>query len=221
MRADYTPELLSRAQAWLSLPLDEKRRVAGLEELAALYSAITGEPLSTCRQCQYSDRAALVVAYTREASTFLSPEPMSDSKYTLANGFENEVFSHEKYSKNVTLDTVTDEAAEFFIKHGYGHAFVLKPTADAGETEQPSDEKPSKTDLQARYKALFGEDAPKKHTIDKLTADINAKEAENALAQARTDYEAAHGEAPDQRLGVEKLTELTAAKLAEPQGSAE
>ncbi|MBO2010847.1 hypothetical protein [Hymenobacter negativus] len=216
MRTAYTPELLARAQAWVSLPLNDKRYQAGMTELWALYAAITQTPVSTCRQCQYSDYAAIVVAYVREATTFLHPETVSDTKYTLANGYENEQFVHEKYATTITGENLTDEAAEFFIKNGFAHAIILKAGQNADGSTGEVDTKASKADLQARYKELYGEDAPKKHTVDKLTADIHTKEGENALADARAAYEAAFGETGDHRLGVEKLNELTAAKLAEP-----
>lgn len=216
MRVVYTPELLARAQAWVSLPLNDKRYAPGMKELWALYAEITQTQPGDCRQCMYSDYAAVVVAYTREASHFLFPETMPESKYTLANGYENEQFVHEDYATTITAENLTDEAAQFFISKGFGHAIILKAGENADGSTGEVDNKPSKADLQARYKVLFGEDAPKKHTIDKLTEAIDGKEAENALTDARAAYEAAHGEAPDQRLGVEKLTELTNAKLAEP-----
>jgi hypothetical protein len=219
-RIAYTAELLSRAQAWLSLPLTDKRYEAGLQELTELYRLITGEPASSCRQCQYSDWAATVVAYVREASTFLFPETMSESKYTVANGYEHEQFVHEDYNKVVTAENLTDADAKFFIGKGFGHAIKLKAGENPDGSTGEVDTKPTKDELKARYAELYGQDAPKKHNVAQLTADIATKEGEIALGQARADYETAFGQAAEDGLSLEKLTELTAAKLAETQGSA-
>jgi pyruvate/2-oxoacid:ferredoxin oxidoreductase beta subunit len=212
MAAAHTPELLARAEAYLALPVRERRlKRAALDELLSLYNAITGQRRTWCPSCEYADFFKVVADYIHQSHNPLSSATMATSKYQIASGFENETFVHEKLSEPITAANLTDEAAEFFIKNGYDKQFVLKP----GAPDEESEAKPTKADLRARYKELFNEEAPKKHTVEHLTKDIETKEAEVSLANARADYEDAHGEAPDQRLGVDRLSELTTAKRAE------
>lgn len=176
MAVDYSnEETLVRAQAWLALPLASKRYPEGLAELTALYNLITGEQASTCRQCKYSDYAAVVQNYARHSLRLLHPELMADSQYTLAPGFENETFVHEQFGQVITADNLSDKAAEFFIKNGFGHAFVKKEAAPA-ETE-PTQPK-LKADFQAQYKELLGSDPDPKLTIADLSKAIDARQAE-------------------------------------------
>ncbi|MGI4884280.1 MAG: hypothetical protein ACRYFR_04905 [Janthinobacterium lividum] len=130
----FSEALVARAQAWADQPLNDKRRPAGLAELAALWSAITGQPAGTCRQCQFSDFNATVGAYLRESFRYLHPELMADAKFLLAAAFATQSLVHESYNKAVTADNLTDEDAAFFITHGYAHAFTKangKPLSEA------------------------------------------------------------------------------------------
>jgi hypothetical protein len=174
----YTEELLARASAWASLPLEERRRPAGLAELAALYGDITSAPVSSCRQCQYSDYSAVVQAYVRQASRLFHPETMPDSNYTLAPGYENETFVHESFSQAVTADNLTDEAAEFFIKAGFEHAFVKKAQPKTSKPQEEPAKLTPKQQLQATYKELYNEDADDKVTSEQLKELIATKQAE-------------------------------------------
>jgi hypothetical protein len=126
-KASYTQALLDRAQAYVGQPLNNRRYEQGLTEISLLYAAITGEAVGTCRQCQYKDFLAVVTAYIREATRFLHPELMADSKYTFAPGFAGEVIADGRYTKTVTAENITDEDAEALIKLGFGHVIVLKP----------------------------------------------------------------------------------------------
>lgn len=134
----YSQELLDRATAYLEQPLSARRYQDGLTEITSLYTAITGQAVGKCRQCQYSDYVAVVQAYIRQATRELHPETMADSNYTLAPGFENETFVHEAYDKAVTASNLTDDDAKFFIGKGFDKAFVLKSSqkaaAEGGET---------------------------------------------------------------------------------------
>ncbi len=176
MAINYTQELLDRAKAYTEQPLNSRRYADGLAEVSALYSAITGEAVGTCKQCQYSDYLAVVTNYIRVATRFLHPETMPDSKYTIAPGLENETFVHEGYNSAVTAENLTDQAAEFFISKGFKHAFILKPSAEGVE---PEGNKPptEKQQLQARYKELFQAEADEKLTIAQLKEGIKSKEA--------------------------------------------
>ena len=174
----YPQELLDRAQAYIEQPLTARRNDAGLAEISSLYSAITGQPIARCRQCQYADYHAIVIAYIREASHFLHPETMSDSKYTMAPGYQNEVFTHENYSQAVTAENLTDEAAEFFIKNGFGHAIVKKAAAVKADTE-------------ASAKA-----AAEKKAADKAAKEATEKAAKE-VAEKKTAKEAAEKAAAD------------------------
>ncbi|WP_400190666.1 hypothetical protein [Hymenobacter sp. B81] len=182
MAVTYTQELLDRAEAWTRQPLAEKRSAAGLIRLAALYSAITGTAAGSCRQCQYSDYNAVVQAYVRQASAHLYPETVSKTQYSLAPGFENETFVHEAYDQAVTAATLTDADAEFFIKNGFGHAFLKdgKPIPQKTEAEAAGDGAPKlkKADYQARYEELHGEKPDEKLTIAQLIEANDAKQAD-------------------------------------------
>jgi hypothetical protein len=171
----YSQALLDRATAYLDQPLTARRYAEGLAEISHLVSDITGEASGSCRQCQYLDYVAIVKNYQRAATRFLHPELMVDSKYTIAPGLENETFVHEGYGSTVTAENLTDEAAEFFIRKGFSHAFLLKPGAEAAkpESDKPLTEKQT---LQARYKELFGEQPEEKVTIAELKEAIKTKE---------------------------------------------
>ena len=131
-KAPYTQALLDRANAYTGQPLNNRRYAPGLTEISQLYVHITGETVGTCRQCQYKDFLAVVTAYSREATRFLHPELMADSKYTFAPGFADEVIADGRYNKTVTAENLTDEDAEALIKLKYDHVIVLKPGQEPG-----------------------------------------------------------------------------------------
>ncbi|GGG34226.1 hypothetical protein [Hymenobacter glacieicola] len=175
MAAAYNEELLSRVQTWLGYSYSKRHTRENTAELHALYAAITGGSAEGCTNCNYDGYVGLLEAYERQSLRFLHPELMPESNYTLAPGFENETFVHESYSKAVTADTLTDEAAEFFISKGYGHAFVKK---EGAETKSEAPKLTEKQQLQAEYKDLFAQDADEALTIPKLKEAIAAKKAE-------------------------------------------
>lgn len=178
MAVDYSNEAtLVRAQAWLALPLDQKRYPAGLEELTAIYSLITGEQASTCRQCQYSDYVAVLKNFERHSLRLLHPKLMADSQYSLAPGFENETFVHEKFGTVLSADNLTDDGAEFFINNGFKHAFVKKEAAPA-ETETPAPK--VKADYQAEYKKVLGTEPDPRLTIAELKDAIEARQPDQS-----------------------------------------
>jgi hypothetical protein len=135
----YTQELLDRAQAYVEKPLTARRYEEGLAELTTLYSDITGQAVGTCRQCQVSDFMAVVTAYIREATRFLHPETVKDSKYTFTPAFINEKIADGRYSKVVTAENLEDADAEVLLKLGYEHVIMLKSNEEAsaeGDSEQ-------------------------------------------------------------------------------------
>jgi hypothetical protein len=162
-KAPYSQALLDRAQAYVEQPLNARRYDAGLTEISQLYAEITGEPVGKCRQCQYKDFLAVVTAYIREATRFLHPELMADSKYTFAPGFAGEVIADGRYSKTVTAENLTDQDAEALIKLGYGHVIVAKPgesilagASDQGEVDfdvEPNGKSQVELDLEAEQQA--------------------------------------------------------------------
>jgi hypothetical protein len=177
MAVNFSQELLDRATAYVGQPLTARRYDAGLTEISQLYSAITGEAVGTCRQCQYSDFMAVVTNYIASATRFLHPETMSETTYTFAPGYEHEHIAHERYNKKVTVDNLTDEDAEQLIKLGYGHVIVKKTAAVA---EKPADNTPKltpKQQLQADFGRIIGTKPDDKLTMDQLTEQIKAKEA--------------------------------------------
>ena len=187
MAVIYTEELLSRANTWLSTPLNQRRSPEGLRALAALYTDLTGESAGSCRQCQFSDFNSAVGSYSREAQRFLHPETVANSTYTLASPFQNEQLVHEKYGKVVSAENLTDKDAEFFIENGYKHAFLKngKPLSD----EADKDETPKLTEkeqAQADYKAAYGEDPDQKLTIKELKEATSKKVAAAPAGNADT-----------------------------------
>ena len=138
MTTVYTQELLDRATAYAGQPLTDRRSPAGLAELASIYSAVTGEEVGSCRQCQYSDFLAALSKYSRAATRFLHPELMSDSKYAFAPGLENEQLVHDSYGKVVTAENLEDKDVEFFKSKGMGSLFVAK-TKKGAETTAATD----------------------------------------------------------------------------------
>ena len=154
MRAAYTQQLLDRAQAYVGQPLAARRYAEGLAEVSALYAEITGEEISTCRQCQYSNYLAVVTAYIREATRFLYPELMSDSKYTFAPAYANEQIADGRYDKVVTAENLEDKDAEALIKMGYGHVIVKKGAAD--KAAAAGDSKPEASEAETKAKEAEG-----------------------------------------------------------------
>jgi hypothetical protein len=182
----YTQELLDRAVAYLAQPIDQRRRTDGLADISQLVADINGQPVGSCRQCQYADHLATVKAYITQATRFLHPDTMSTSQYAIAPAFASEVFVHENYSGSVTAETLTDQAAEFFIKNGYRHAFLKdgkaipepKAAAEGGEAGKPAPAL-KKADYQLQYEQLLGEKPADSLTIAELTKAIADKQAEN------------------------------------------
>ena len=176
----YTEALLARAEAYVALPITQRRYASGLAEISSLYSDITGQAVSSCQQCQYLDFLAVVRSYIRQATLHFHPELMADSNYTLAPGFQDAKFIHENRSEPMTAETLTNEGVEFFIKNGYDHAFVKKSAGKAGADGDDKPELKRKADFQARFKELFATEADEKLTIAQLTEHIEAKEADAA-----------------------------------------
>ncbi len=172
MAVNYNEQILSRAQAWLSLPLNDKRQQAGLDELAAIYSLATGQTTSSCRQCQYSDYADAVKTYERQALRHLYPDLMADSKYIFAPGFENETYVHEGYNKVVTSENLEDADAEFALKNGGKHLFVKRAEEKAPASTSKLTEKQQAV---ADYKVLFNADADEKLTAKEIKELIAAE----------------------------------------------
>lgn len=204
--------LLDRATAYVSQPLAARRYEEGLAEITALYSEITGQPAATCRQCQYSNYLAVVQAYIRQATRELHPETMAESNYSIAPGLENEVFVHEGLSEAVTAENLTDKSAEFLIKHGYKHAFVLKSAAkadaDKGDKIEVESENPlvPQADLEKEQEAHRAtakrlEEAQATHAADKTKASdaLKAeKEAHRATKKELTSVAGKLGEVEKQ-----------------------
>jgi hypothetical protein len=166
MALTYSQELLDRATAYVGQAASARRYDAGLTEITDLYTAITGQAVGKCRQCQYSDYLAVVQAYIRQATRELHPETMPESNYTLAPGLENETFVHESYGKAVTGANMNDDDAKFFISKGFDKAFVLKssqkPTADGSqaETETQADQpQPSAREAELEKEVASGKQA--------------------------------------------------------------
>jgi hypothetical protein len=213
--------LLDRATAYVAQPLAARRYEAGLAEVTALYSAITGQPAATCRQCQYSTYLAVVQAYIRQATRELHPDTMPESKYSIAPGLENETFVHEGLSEAVTAENLTDKTAEFLMKHGFEHAFVLKSGAKAeaekggepaGDESQPTErEQALQTQLtQATEQATKAGEATTK-------AKAEASDAKKAL-KAEKD---AHAATSKELAAVKQQLADTADKLAQATKPAE
>jgi hypothetical protein len=112
---------------------------------------------------------AVVNNYIREATRFLHPELMPDSKYTFAPQFANEQIADGRYSKVVTAETLTDKDAEALIKLGYGHVIVLKSGAEAGEPAGDDKAGANETETKAK-EALKTEKAAHSETKKELTA---------------------------------------------------
>lgn len=176
MKADYNQALLDKAQAYIEQPLTARRYDGGLTEISQLYADITGEPVGKCRQCQYLDYLAVVTAYIREATRFLHPELMADSKYTFAPGFQNEVIADGRYSKVVKAENLDDKDAEALIKLGYGHVIVKKSSkeadaTDADDTTEVSDSEKKAKEAEGKAKdALKTEKEAHAATKKELTA---------------------------------------------------
>lgn len=213
----YSAELAARADAWLALPLAQKRSPEGLTELGSLWATMQGLPPVACRQCQYSDRARDVATYLRDYHRFTQhPDAMSDSKYTFAPQFTGEVIADGRYNKTVTAENLTDADAEALLKLDYGHVIVLK----AGATAAPSTTAPTSPETaptereqtltqqltQATEQASKSNEAEKKAKQETSTAQKALKAEKDAHALTKKDLEAVR----------EQLAELQA-KLTEAQ----
>lgn len=201
MKAAYTQQLLDRAQAYVEQPLTARRYDEGLTEISALYADITGEPVGKCRQCQYQDFMAVVAAYIREATRFLHPETVKNSKYTFAAGFANEQIADPRYNKVVTSESLEDADAEQLIKLGYGHVIVLKPGQEESAEGESSTEVAHQNPLvpqadlekeqqahQATAKQL--EDAQAANAADKQKAADTLKTEKDAHKATKTELTA-------------------------------
>lgn len=178
----YTQALADRAQAYLDLPLTEKRSPNGLAALAAIWSAIQQQPAGNCRQCQFSDYNATLIAYLRDFSRLQNPEAMSDSTYQFAPQFADATLTHDSYSKVVTADNLTDEDVKFFTEKGRKDLFVKKGEAHAAP--DPTD-KGGSTDTKASD-ALKGEkEAHKAEKKAHAETKKQLSEIEKQLAEAQ------------------------------------
>lgn len=202
MARAYTQDLLDRASAYVTRSLGAKRSPEGLAALASLYADVTGEPVGSCRQCQYSDFVHSLTSYIREATRFLHPETMAETTYQIIGPAAGETFVHPSWNKAVTSDNLTDKDAEFFIKHGYADTFVRKDGSTAGAKAE--DAKTADSEAVSRAKAattkaeesLKTEKAAHGDTKKKLTAaEKHLTEGQTKLAtaeQALTAEKAAH-----------------------------
>jgi hypothetical protein len=208
-KATYNQQLLDRATAYVEQPLTARRGTeAGLSELTALYSAISGEAAGTCRQCQVSDFMAVVTAYIREATRFLYPETVQDSNYTFAPAFANEQIADGRYDKVVTAETLTDADAEKLIKMGYGHVIVKKGGEDAAATAEGSTDGSTQTlavtqaDLEAEQTAHQAttkrlEEAQAVHTADKQKSSDSLKAEKDAHTATKKELTASKKQVTD------------------------
>jgi hypothetical protein len=194
----YTQELLDRATTYAGQPLTDRRSLAGLAELAGIYSAITGQEVGNCRQCQYSDFLAALSNYSRAATRFLHPELMSESKYAFAPGLENEQLVHDSYGKVVTAENLEDKDVKFFQSKGLGKLFVEKSKKDAAPEAGDDADKTAEADKKAKADAEAGKAALKTekdaHAATKKELVISQKEVARltkALADAHEALEKA------------------------------
>lgn len=216
-KAPYSQDLLDRAQAYASQPLNDRRYDQGLTEISELYAAITGEPVGKCRQCQYQDFLAVVTAYIREATRSLHPELMADSQYTFAPGFQAEVIADGRYNKTVTAENLNDQDAERLIKLGYGHVIVPKPGQEpaTGETDstqaagegEPAEKSQAELDLEAEKEA---------HDKTQELLD-DAIERNAGLDKAFAQEANAHAETKKELTAEKQAHEATKAQLADVQ----
>ncbi|MGI4819880.1 MAG: hypothetical protein ACRYFV_01605 [Janthinobacterium lividum] len=188
----YTQALLERATAYLARPLtaapEGKRSAEGLLELATIWAAIHRCPLPEClRQCAYSERHASVAAYVRDFSSHSSFTAMSETtqtKYQIAPAFAGQQFVHDDLAAPVTAENLTDETAEFFIKHGRKDAFILRAGAEtkpeAGEVIAVEPESPlvPQADLEAEQSAHATTQASLKEYQDNYGQAIGSLKAE-------------------------------------------
>lgn len=203
----YSPELAARAEAWLALPLEQKRGGdgRGLVELAELWAATQGVPVPDCiRQCKYSERVQEITRYVREYHRFTQhPDAMSESTYAFAPQFANETIADGRYNKTVTAETLTDDDAKALLKLGYGHVIVKKGQAEASGTGAAATE-PSATEKKATEAATKAQ----KDASDSKAALKAEKDAHKATAKELTDTKKLLADSES------KLTEVTN-KLAE------
>jgi hypothetical protein len=173
--AAYSPELLSRVQTWLSYSFAKRHTAQNTAELHQLYALISGGSAQGCTNCNYAGYVAYLEAYEQHSHRFLHPETVEKSTYTLAPGYENETFVHDSHSEAVTAKNLTDKGAEFFIKQGFGHAFLKngKPVTDEAGSQAPK--LTEKQQAIADYKELFGTDVDTTLTAVKIKELIAAE----------------------------------------------
>lgn len=209
MGVHYSQALAERAQAYQDRPLSDKRSPEGLAELAAIWSAIQGQPAGSCRQCQYSDFTHALVSYLRDFSRLQYPDLMSDSAYQLAPPFASETLVHEDYGRVVTADTLTDADVEFFTSKGRGDLFVKKSasTATAADSSASTDSTPSADETAPLAKLTKEQEA---HAVTK------AKAAET-LAKEKEAHAADKTKAADALKAEKEAHKATKAELSEVQ----
>jgi Spy/CpxP family protein refolding chaperone len=201
-KAAYTQQLLDRAQAYVEQPLNDRRYDQGLQQISQLYAEITGEPVGKCRQCQYKDFLEVVTSYIREATRFLHPELMADSKYTFAPGFAGEVIADGRYNKTVTAENLTDQDAEALIKLGYGHVIIAKPgetllagaSAEGGTDDEPADEPGNELQVQVEQAQKLFADEQAAHEQTKQALDAKNEQYTKLVANNNTNIEALQAE---------------------------
>lgn len=201
----YTQALADRAQAYVGLPLTEKRSPNGLAELAAIWSAIQQQPAGSCRQCQFSDYNATLTAYLRDFSRLSNPEAMSDSTYQFAPQFADATLTHDSYSKVVTADNLTDEDVKFFTDKGRKDLFIKKGSAAAKAADAAS----TPTDVTTE-RPLVPEDDLKAEREAHLASVEKLNASEAALASEKEAHEATKSQMSEVQAQVSDLTEQVA-----------
>jgi hypothetical protein len=178
--AAHSDELLSRVQTWLSYSYAKRHTVENKAELHQLYALISGGSATGCTNCNFAGYVGYLEAYEQQSLRFLHPELVKDSAYTFAPGYENETFVHENYSEVVSAKNLTDKGAEFFIKQGFGHAFLKNGKPVATESAEAAPKPKTKAEWAARYAEILGTEPEATLTIAQLAEAIEAKEQEKA-----------------------------------------
>lgn len=215
MAVTYTQELIDRAEAYLAQPIDSRRRAEGLAEISELVAAINGQPVGSCRQCQYADHLAVVRAYVIQAPRVLHPDTVSKSTYSFAPGFENEQLVHENYGHAITADNLTDEAGAFFAKNGYAHALLKdgKPIdveADAKAAKKAEKEAEKEAEKAKAEAEKAQKKAQKEAEKAKAEAEKKAAAEKAAIEKAEAEKKAADEKAAADKAAADKGTSQSA-----------
>lgn len=120
-------QLVSRAQAWLTLPGKEKTTAAGFQELAILYSEITNSPVVECIGCQYYPMSDTLQHFVNQSQRLNNPTTMN---YIWNSEYKGQTIALSSVGVNITEDNLTDKNAELAIKAGFGHVIKKKSTSD-------------------------------------------------------------------------------------------